>query len=475
MLASILQQLTAHVHAMHRDQGGAVALMCMAALIILFMMSMVIIDSGMVAREKIQTQIAADTAAYGHAAVRARAANMVAFNNVAKRSIVGLHTVYHSAWIAYVAWYMSHVARCFKKWPNLSSCRKVFKNFMTVIRESMGDWAKISGDPSPAFLKAIPKPIIFGGDTKKKYSKEMEQITKYQNYILKLAPWWAYAEASVRGSRNGSHITVSWPPPKGLTRGVTGFIQTVTSILQSFGLFRKTGREDTMETNLYKYKKRVLGIVPAICEATGSWNMVSDPAFGVEMMANTAIQASRSKKDAPKFAGTWIVAGSAACAAAHLLGFKTNDTGYFEPKSYSDRKQRSGVIMSYRNAPLNAGRYKENFAVANAWSDYQTSQNAVIPDHSSGPWALAGNEIVQIGDKDPWHTNWTGRMRPIQADRRYTVDLNAAYHDLLPFMSVQLLMGMVSGIDTSSAIKDFIAFEKATRVLDTRTKDGLVK
>jgi hypothetical protein len=289
--------------------------------------------------------------------------------------------------------------------------------------------------------------------------------------MLKLTPWWAYMEASVRGSRNGSTFTVSWPPPKGLSSSVTGFVQTVTSILQSFGLFRKTGRQDEME-NIYDFKGGITGI----CMTIAPWQMIMDPAFGIEMTANVAIQYQRSASDAKKFAPTGMATGWVNCMLSHLLGaMKGADSGYYKFKNYNDRKSRGSMMISYKNAPMNLGRYSQNFEVANAWSAYQTSQNAIIQDHSSGPWALSHNEVVQLGSRDQWHTNWTGRLRPVQADRNYTVDLNGAYHDVLPFLGVQTLVGLAQGVDTGSAIKDFIAFEKATRVLDTRTKDGLVK
>jgi len=83
------------------NQGGAVALMTMAALLIIMMMAWVVYDSGDAARDALDVQAAADTAAWSQSAVEARSMNMIAFANVGKRVTFGMTSFYQSLWLAY--------------------------------------------------------------------------------------------------------------------------------------------------------------------------------------------------------------------------------------------------------------------------------------------------------------------------------------------------------------------------------------
>ena len=78
------------------DQEGAVALMSVAALLIIFMLLLVMYDVGLATREKVKVQAATDVAAYSQAAIKARSMNMLAYTNIAKRSIWGIHAMYPS-------------------------------------------------------------------------------------------------------------------------------------------------------------------------------------------------------------------------------------------------------------------------------------------------------------------------------------------------------------------------------------------
>jgi hypothetical protein len=88
----------------HRDESGAIAIFLMAAAMILTMMTFVIYDTGMVARDKMQVQAAADTAAVSQASIKARSMNMLAYSNVAKRSIFAANSSYLANLIAYAEW-----------------------------------------------------------------------------------------------------------------------------------------------------------------------------------------------------------------------------------------------------------------------------------------------------------------------------------------------------------------------------------
>src|SRR5690554_3690715 len=63
------------LRALDAHQGGAVLLLCLAAVLILMLMAWVVMDAGQVTRDKIEAQTSADVAAYSQASVKSRAMN----------------------------------------------------------------------------------------------------------------------------------------------------------------------------------------------------------------------------------------------------------------------------------------------------------------------------------------------------------------------------------------------------------------
>lgn len=82
------------LQAFHRTESGAVALLCLAGTLIVFMTALVMFDSGWASQEKLRTQTSADSAAYSNAAVKARSLNSIAYMNVVKRSLIGMFEMY---------------------------------------------------------------------------------------------------------------------------------------------------------------------------------------------------------------------------------------------------------------------------------------------------------------------------------------------------------------------------------------------
>src|SRR5690554_5242355 len=106
------QKLRNSLQRMHRDESGAIVLLCLAACMFLFMVGLLMYDAGKVARDKVDVQMAADTAAYSQAAVKARAMNSIAFANVGKRTISGIRNMYYTQFIHYLDWYQGQCSRC---------------------------------------------------------------------------------------------------------------------------------------------------------------------------------------------------------------------------------------------------------------------------------------------------------------------------------------------------------------------------
>lgn len=83
------------------DQSGAVGMLVLAATLIVFMMALVIYDTGNVARDNMEVQAAADTAAWSQTSIEARSMNMMAFTNVAKRVTFGMTSYYQALTLSY--------------------------------------------------------------------------------------------------------------------------------------------------------------------------------------------------------------------------------------------------------------------------------------------------------------------------------------------------------------------------------------
>ena len=242
---------------LHHDSSGAIMLAALAGIILLLLVSLTLYDTGNKARDKVRLQTAADTAAYGQAAVKARAMNMNAYANVAKRSILGIYQTYHSALSLYATLMLYGVRQSWGNTDGLNiNGQNVYPETDVLVQsgavssaflELKLDWRGISvpamGGESTAGRcckrsYAIPASILRGpgstfiprdraiavtgfnrqSDKKvqgaiKKYEKELQQITRYQEYMQKMTPWWGFVEASSRAVNNGATMAVSFPPP----------------------------------------------------------------------------------------------------------------------------------------------------------------------------------------------------------------------------------------------------------------------
>lgn len=92
-----------------RDEGGAVAFLCLIAILILLLVSWTMFDAGLAARDKVRAQTTADSAAYSQAAIKARSMNMIAYANISKRSIWGIHSLYPAYMISTHSWIVNGI------------------------------------------------------------------------------------------------------------------------------------------------------------------------------------------------------------------------------------------------------------------------------------------------------------------------------------------------------------------------------
>lgn len=99
--------------ALGADEGGAVALMSLAAMLIIIMIVLILFDLAELGVEKTHLQTATDASAYSQATVQARGMNMLAFANTGKRMTVGMSTTYISLYqwlhnLEHLVWHSNH-------------------------------------------------------------------------------------------------------------------------------------------------------------------------------------------------------------------------------------------------------------------------------------------------------------------------------------------------------------------------------
>jgi len=234
---------------LHGDQSGAIALAALAALMILILVTLTIWDAGQSARDTIDAQNAADTAAHSQASVRARAMNMLAFTNVAKREVVSLHSLYYGMFSGFAIWWAE---RC-KGSANADDSRiDCENNRRLLLREGgiQGEWRDFSGqqykpidEPHIAKSKlanqmAVSVAPSLSSFSREAFGAEVMALDDYQRYLVEVAPWWAWTQALIRGTRNGAHATTSFPPPGRASAG-SGWIQEAVGGIsnQADGIF----------------------------------------------------------------------------------------------------------------------------------------------------------------------------------------------------------------------------------------------
>lgn len=249
---------------LHASEGGAVALLCLAALLIIFMTALAMYDGQESAREKMNVQIGSDTAALSHAAIKARGMNMVAYSNVTKRILYGYNMIYISALMALIE------ATGYYLYEAGEEAASAIKNAITVV----GIPAALI-DAGQAILNAIEavKGIVqlilelieFGtvtgnrlyglpGGDQWRSAIEVASLDLYQEYIVKMTPWWAWGEAVTRGMRNGSTLVGTWPIPGGDVQRIRDKLRFVANIFTGItgvgsgadGIIKTTNNEDEL-------------------------------------------------------------------------------------------------------------------------------------------------------------------------------------------------------------------------------------
>lgn len=459
------------------NQSGAVLLLSLAAMLIIMMLSWVIIDAGQGARDKVEMQAQADTAAYSQASVKARSMNMIAYANVAKRSIIGIQSMYMGMYYGYAMWIAWRWSKC--KWYRPDICIDAAINSAMMLVETFGDFRQLTGS---IFLGLFGS----GGAAKNYHRRDLQAIDNYQQYMMWLSPWWGYTEATVRGMRNGATTVASFPPPPGQLRGPIPDIMAQlrgTAVANGLGgLFTTAGVVDRLPWKRAPYGN------PA-WPFSSNWNlasdgMIGDAAYMVEHLANSLHHKRRSSMGA----ATWRAYGYG--MAAFPFGYwwttsKMGDVGkvYVVPKYKNQASyltDTSNLTLAYGNRPERFTGERQKYMFMDKEYNHQFGLADDFGYTASGDWSMARSEISYQdgGTPNPFRPSWTARMRPVALPGEWQeagYDLNQAYHDTLGFLALSSLVGMGSTAGLTSAMKDMVNMERATRSFGHSTIEGITK
>jgi hypothetical protein len=453
-----------------RNEGGAVALACLAACVVLFMTGLLLFDAGHAARAKVEAQNAADVSAYSQAAVKARTMNMIAYTNVAKRTIITLHNIYFGMWTAWVEWTAGRCKKA-KKCKCVfcpTACWDCFINGALFIAEMFTDTIK------------------YFGSAGSRHKSELEALTKYQKYMDKLTPWWAWSEGSVRGARNGAAVTSSFPPlPSTLLTSVPDWIEKALGFFGYAPLYNQTTLKDKMPIKKASWYD-MCGVPFLSSGATLPW--------GAEFAANVLIHRQRSKEGAKK--ASVVAKGAAYALTAGCVyswaRFGGDNMAPYEPtaktNSAKDLMAKSNIVFSYKMAPETRGHLRKNYDILPG-----ADKSSIINPTTlgSGFWTLSRGEFYfDGGTPKPFEPKWTAKIRPVQLPGEFNqhggnLNTNAMYHDIAPFLALSTIAflgqnaigggGGGFGGGLQAAWGDLVFMEKASRTMDNQVINGLNK
>ena len=196
---------------LERNQSGAVALLCLAGILIILMMALMIFDVTEVANEKVHVQASADASAHSQASVNARTMNMIAFANVGKRVNVGYVAAYDAVigwlrWLVGAGWVLTALCAIGGAFfpPLLKLCKKMA---MIMAGATCVYALEEMADRTPHW-----DDVVTGT-----FGPEIRGFNNYQQFMADITPYWAWSQGVWRGFVNRAPITVGYPAPKGDT------------------------------------------------------------------------------------------------------------------------------------------------------------------------------------------------------------------------------------------------------------------
>lgn len=501
---------------LHAEQSGAIALLLLASILILFLSALVIYDAGTAAQDKMDTQIGADSAAYSHSVVKARSMNMIAYANTIKRMIFSYLATYINAWLAILARWAYHASRCFRTFPDIGSCITWIAALPMIIAEGI----ELVVTNMPA-MGGMP----WTSDDARSRA-ELHALENYSQYMFAITPWWAYVEGVMRGMTNGALMTAAWPVPGSqlsqVNSAIAGYFGAGVA-----GMFPGS----TNHTDVLPISRR---------DNDETWSSVDDPydfadvggdaisyciayAGSMESIVTGAQVILQSDSD-PSGWKTWFglthLFPSIGCMFA---AWSYSDDGYTDWRlkgSHQNRQAWLGATASLHVAYTpRAGRNEDNGGERQKFT-YMTRE-AVVSDRfkNEGYFAMARSELVYkqpwaplntlegwfssvpiIGGllvdrtgvnhyPDMWSPRWKAKNRPMilpgerfgSAVNTAPVGLNVVTRDVIPYLALGSIVGIVGPqggdppFSIASAVDDFIYLYRSGQSWGTGQVGGIAK
>ncbi len=467
MLTSLQERLLRF----HTDNSGAVILLVMAALLVIFMLSLVVLDTGEAARDKIDVQTAADAAAWSEAAVEARSMNMMAFANVAKRVTLGMTSFYEALWASYTELLAATVALAVACWVADFFAAGGLSEICEKITEFAIEIGKI-------MLKEAPDGGVFAAKLNGGYFKDdITALDNYQSYLADMTPWWAYAEGIQRGMRNGAAITASFPVPPNSFTTIDAGISIPGLNLSTSGMVDSLPVERTPSGGSFlgDLCKRVYSdldfvvheadyLLKSHSQMTKNWKtLLIYPITGAMALGNLALTCPAQMAIYGEVARPWrIPKYSGSSGAAKWV----TDT--------------SNLTYAYQPHPELMGKERDKYNFIDRDYSYAIPLSQYVY-RSSGYWAMSKSEIsYQNGAPDLWHPSWSARLRPVAFPGEWSsngTSLGQTLIDVLPIMAAGLAIDELSSgnFDLKSAISDLARVVLATQGFTDSNMEGMAK
>lgn len=455
---SMKQRVQQRLGQLHREQSGAVALLVLAAILIIFMISLVIFDTGRASRDKITVSAAADAAAWSQSSIEARSMNMIAFSNVAKRVTFGMTSYYVALWLAYTELLVLGIALSVACWianiPTFGAltpiCQQVTE-FTVKIGIIMG--------------KEAPDLGVFAGDLNSNYfGRDMKALNSYQEYMMELTPWWGWSEQFLRGTRNGASMTASFPAPKLLPSSVSSMLS------QSGKTDSLPVQKDDPSKNYSNMCKRVIG----------DWDIVVHVAdYALKSGPNACTSGGWQPPVICALTGLLAVPNMIPACKIQEKVFGDEGAPY-DMKKYSSAEEwqldSSNLVFAYKSGDkrMNDDEERKKYGFLKDEHD----QDSLIYK-SGGYWGMARSEIsFQGGKPSAWYPSWTARMRPVSLPGEWQsdIELSNAWRDVAPYMILGAALDKIvdsDGATLEGAAADLLRIELSTSAMGKDNVPGV--
>ena len=461
--------------ALNDEQGGAVLLLCLAAILMLLLMSWAVLDGIFVSHDKSEAQASADMAAYSQASVKARSMNMMAFTNVGKRSLVGVHATYRGMFRAFAEWLFNHhfLEQCDPEEHTIANCPDATyqENLQLFLDEDAGDYLNFN-------------------DNTAYYIADLRAIDTYQEYLVAMTPWWGWTEAVMRAQRNGATLATSFPPPP---RGEDF----------PFGSERERVRAEVPGASSFTVPSSKVDGLPV--QRSDFWAMTEEGMEREEWrdwerQRNIEIHGQRSEHGA---ASTEVLDIGDTAEIDEYLDLIADagdsspgaDTGWAglahygrpwtlnrnNPSQANWLFDTSNIIMTYHHQPEYFRTTREKYEpFGNDYLPDDESTIAVETYQPRGYWGLARSEISYQVEEEPnlWRAAWTARMRPVALPNEFRdagERFNMIYYAVLDYLLLSAHLHEDTAGDTADFFNDLVYFEKVSRAMGQSTIEGVGK